>query len=159
MVNLAEQVGAALQQHRLLLVTAESCTGGGIAAAITDIAGSSAWFECGFVTYSNRAKQQLLGVPEALLAQHGAVSEAVVAAMTAGALANSGAQLAVAVSGIAGPGGGSPVKPVGSVWFAWQQQERSVRCRSFQFNGDRQQVRRQAVVQGLQGILDYLQQP
>src|SRR3990170_6882256 len=116
---LAAQVGALLKAHGLMLATAESCTGGGVAQAITDVAGSSAWFERGFVTYSNLAKQQMLGVSEATLKQYGAVSEAVVREMVAGALKNSTAQVALAVSGIAGPDGGTADKPVGTVWFAW----------------------------------------
>ena len=115
---LAAQVGGLLKAHGLLLTTAESCTGGGVAQAITGIAGSSAWFERGFVTYSNLSKQQMLGVSVAMLAQYGAVSEAVVREMVAGALANSGAQVALAVSGIAGPDGGTADKPVGTVWFS-----------------------------------------
>src|SRR3990167_4753638 len=111
---LAAQVGGALKAHGLMLATAESCTGGGVAQAITGVAGSSAWFERGFVTYSNLAKQQMLDVSEATLGQHGAVSEAVVREMVAGALANSAAQVALAVSGIAGPEGGTPDKPVGT---------------------------------------------
>src|SRR4030066_898550 len=112
MGNLAAQVGGALKSHGLMLATAESCTGGGVAQAITEVAGSSAWFERGFVTYSNLAKQQMLGVSEATLKQHGAVSEAVVREMVAGALANSAAQVALAVTGIAGPDGGTADKPV-----------------------------------------------
>src|SRR3989338_9574891 len=114
---LAAQVGGALKAHGLMLATAESCTGGGVAHSIADVAGSSAWFERGFVTYSNLAKQQMLGVNEATLIQYGAVSEVVVREMVAGALANSAAQVALAVSGIAGPEGGTPDKPVGTVWL------------------------------------------
>ena len=116
---LAAQVGGALKAHGLMLATAESCTGGGVAQAVTAIAGSSAWFERGFVTYSNQSKQQMLGVTEATLIGHGAVSEATVRAMVAGALQHGAAQVALAVSGIAGPDGGTPDKPVGTVWFAW----------------------------------------
>ena len=106
-----------------MMATAESCTGGLIAAACTDLAGSSAWFERGLVTYSNEAKTELLGVPAELIAQHGAVSEAVARAMAAGALARSQAQVAVAVTGVAGPGGGSASKPVGTVWLAWRSRD------------------------------------
>ncbi|MDE2311380.1 MAG: nicotinamide-nucleotide amidohydrolase family protein, partial [Betaproteobacteria bacterium] len=116
---LAAQVGGLLKAQGLMLATAESCTGGGVAQAITDVAGSSAWFERGFIAYSNQAKQQMLGVSEATLNQHGAVSEATVREMAAGALQRSGAHVALAVSGIAGPDGGTPDKPVGTVWFAW----------------------------------------
>nr|WP_229507067.1 CinA family protein [Pseudoduganella rivuli] len=135
-----------------MLATAESCTGGGVAQAVTDIAGSSAWFDRGFVTYSNDAKAAMLGVPPGLIAQHGAVSEEVAAAMAAGAQANSGAQAALSTTGIAGPGGAVPGKPVGTVWFGWSvggvvQTERRV------FDGDRQAVREQAVAHALQGLL------
>ena len=116
---LATQVGEALKAHGLMLATAESCTGGGVAQAITEVAGSSAWFERGFVTYSNLSKQQMLGVRESTLMQHGAVSEMTVREMVEGALKHSNAQVALAVSGIAGPDGGTPDKPVGTVWFAW----------------------------------------
>jgi len=150
--ELVAQVGLALQQRQLMLATAESCTGGGVAAAMTDIAGSSAWFECGFVTYSNAAKTQLLGVPAALIAAHGAVSEEVAAAMAQGALARSGAQVAVSTTGIAGPGGAVPGKPVGTVCFGWAGKE-GVRTERLHFDGDRQSVREQAVAHALQGLL------
>lgn len=144
-----------LQSRDLRLVTAESCTGGGIASALTDVAGSSEWFECGFVTYSNAAKMRYLDVSPLILEQFGAVSEATVRAMVAGAVNNSLGDLAVAVSGIAGPGGGSDDKPVGTVWFAWGDAEhQQVEC--FQFEGDRQQVREQAVVAGIQGLCHWL---
>jgi nicotinamide-nucleotide amidase len=131
-----------------MLTTAESCTGGLIAAACTDLAGSSGWFERGFVTYSNAAKTELLGVDAALIAKHGAVSEAVVRAMAAGALAHSNAQVAVAVTGIAGPGGGSADKPVGTVWLGWAWPGGVVteRC---QFDGDRAAVRAATVQHAL----------
>lgn len=150
--ELATQVGLHLHQRQLLLATAESCTGGGIAAAMTDIAGSSAWFECGFVTYSNAAKSTMLGVPAALIAAHGAVSEEVAAAMAQGALAHSGAQVAVSTTGIAGPGGAVPGKPVGTVCFGWAGKD-GVRTQRMQFDGDRQAVREQAVAFALQGLL------
>ncbi len=151
--QLARQLGQQLLTRGLRLTCAESCTGGGIAQAVTAIAGSSGWFEFGFVTYANRAKQQLLGVSEQLLQQEGAVSEAVVRAMALGALRVAGADIAVAVSGIAGPDGGTPEKPVGTVWFAWAQGEQlsSRHCRFF---GDRQSVRHQAVVTALRGLLE-----
>ncbi|KAB8043826.1 CinA family protein [Janthinobacterium aquaticum] len=152
--QLAVRVGLHLQQRQLLLATAESCTGGGVAAAITDIAGSSAWFDCGFVTYSNGAKTRMLGVPEALIAAHGAVSVEVAAAMAQGALAHSGAQLAVSTTGIAGPGGGVPGKPVGTVCFGWADNN-GVRTQRLQFEGDRQAVREQAVAHALQGLLQH----
>ncbi|MGL5977103.1 MAG: nicotinamide-nucleotide amidohydrolase family protein, partial [Aeromonas sobria] len=116
--HLASELGRALGQRGWLAATAESCTGGGVASAITDIAGSSGWFDRGFVTYTNEAKQQMLGVSGETLAQHGAVSEAVVLEMARGALAHSSASISVAISGIAGPGGATEGKPVGTVWFA-----------------------------------------
>ena len=139
-----------------MLATAESCTGGLIAATSTDLAGSSNWFERGFVTYSNAAKTELLGVDAALIAEHGAVSEAVVRAMAAGALAHSRAQVAIAVTGIAGPGGGSTDKPVGTVWlgWAWPGGVLTERC---QFAGDRAAVRAATVQHALQRLLRLLQ--
>lgn len=148
----AEQLGARLLAAGLTVTTAESCTGGGIAKALTACNGSSQWFEFGFVTYANRAKQQLLGVSEASLNSYGAVSEAVVLEMARGALAVSGADLAVAVSGIAGPGGGSQEKPVGTVWFCWQRCGGDPRTHCFQFEGNRAAVRTQAIEAGLQGL-------
>ncbi|HEY5719883.1 MAG TPA: nicotinamide-nucleotide amidohydrolase family protein [Gammaproteobacteria bacterium] len=136
------------------LACAESCTGGWIAKVLTDLPGSSRWFERGLVTYSNRAKQELLGVPAALLEQHGAVSAAVVQAMADGLRARSGADLAVAVSGVAGPDGGSAEKPVGTVWFAWAGPRPRSAC--VRFAGDRDAVRRQAVAHALRGVLDDL---
>ena len=155
---LAAQVGGALKAHGLMLATAESCTGGGVAQAVTAIAGSSAWFERGFVTYSNQSKQQMLGVTEATLIGHGAVSEATVRAMVAGALQHGAAQVALAVSGIAGPDGGTPDKPVGTVWFAWGLKNGVTHAQRHQFRGDRAEVRAQAVRIALQGVLALLQQ-
>lgn len=149
---LAISVGAALQRKGWMLATAESCTGGGVAQAVTDIAGSSAWFDRGFVTYSNDAKAAMLGVPPGLIAQHGAVSEEVAAAMAAGAQANSGAQAALSTTGIAGPGGAVPGKPVGTVWFGWSVGG-VVQTERMMFDGDRQAVREQAVAHALQGLL------
>ncbi len=142
------QVADLLQQKKLLLATAESCTGGLIAAACTDLAGSSVWFERGFVSYSNAAKTELLGVSADLIESHGAVSEPVVRAMVEGALQHSRAQVAVAVTGVAGPGGGSADKPVGTVWFGWATPDGVVtdkRC----FDGDRQHVREATVQHAL----------
>lgn len=150
--DLATRVGLSLQDRQLLLATAESCTGGGVAAAVTDIAGSSAWFERGFVTYSNEAKTQMLGVPAALIAAHGAVSVEVAAAMAQGALRHSAAQVAVSTTGIAGPGGAVPGKPVGTVCFGWASAA-GVRTERCCFDGDRQAVREQAVAHALQGLL------
>lgn len=156
---LATEVGAALVDRGYCLVTAESCTGGWIGKALTDIAGSSGWFERGFVTYSNRSKSEQLGIDAGLIAQYGAVSREVVEAMAKGALKYSPADIAVAVSGIAGPGGGSPEKPVGTVWFAWAIRDNSrhrVLSQCGYFDGDRDQVRYAAVERGLAGILDIL---
>ncbi|MCP5413334.1 MAG: nicotinamide-nucleotide amidohydrolase family protein [Chromatiaceae bacterium] len=148
------ELAAHLRRRGWWLACAESCTGGGIAAALTELAGSSAWFECGYVTYSNRAKQEMLGVSEQTLARHGAVSRETVLEMATGALLRSHVQLSVAVSGIAGPGGGTPEKPVGTVWFAWATREAAVAdCRVF--SGDRAQVRGAAVDAALQGLLEH----
>ncbi|MEL7400051.1 MAG: CinA family protein [Pseudomonadota bacterium] len=144
-----------LKSRDLRLVTAESCTGGGIATALTDVAGSSQWFECGFVTYSNEAKTRYLDVSPLILEQFGAVSEETVRAMVAGAVNNSLGDVAVAVSGVAGPGGGSEDKPVGTVWFAWGNANQQI-VQRLQFEGDRQQVRQQAVEVGIQGICHWL---
>lgn len=155
---LAAQVGAALKSHGLKLATVESCTGGGVAQAITDVAGSSAWFECGFITYSNLSKQQMLGVSEATLRQHGAVSEKTVLEMVEGAFQHSVAQVALAVSGVAGPEGGTPDKPVGTVWLAWGVRHGAIRAQRYQFNGNRAEVRAQSVHIALQGVVDLLNQ-
>jgi nicotinamide-nucleotide amidase len=155
---LAEQVGALLKSHGMKLATAESCTGGGVAQAITEVAGSSAWFERGFITYSNLSKQQMLGVRETTLMQHGAVSEMTVLEMAAGALANSSAQVALAVSGIAGPDGGTVEKPVGTVWFAWGIKDGEPRAERHQLGGNRAEVRAQAVHIALQGVVNLLNQ-
>lgn len=153
---LAAQVGAALSRSGVMLATAESCTGGWVAECVTDVAGSSGWFDRGFVTYSNEAKSELLGVDPHLVETHGAVSEATVQAMAAGALRHSRAQVAVAVSGIAGPSGGTLEKPVGTVWFAWQRLGEPCRTQRMRFGGDRREVRRQAVAVALRGVLDVI---
>lgn len=155
-LDLAARTGAALKARGLLLATAESCTGGGVSHAITEIAGSSEWFDCGFVTYSNASKTHLLNVPAALLAQFGAVSEEVAGAMAEGALANSSAHVAVSTTGIAGPGGAVPGKPVGTVCFGWSVGGKTVTERLV-FSGDRQAVREQTVVRSLQGLLRLLE--
>ncbi|MCU1757136.1 CinA family protein [Pseudomonas helleri] len=150
--QLAAELGRHLQTLNAHVTTAESCTGGGIAEAITRIAGSSAWFEAGFVTYSNQQKTRQLDVPQALFTQVGAVSREVVEAMVRGAQAHSDARFAVAVSGVAGPGGGSPEKPVGTVWLAWGVgDEVMAECRHFP--GDRDEVRRQTVIAALEGLI------
>lgn len=154
--DLAVRVGAVLSQRGRCLATAESCTGGWIAKVLTDIAGSSAWFERGFVTYSNAAKAELLGVHQTTLVVHGAVSGETVIAMAEGALARSRADTALAVSGIAGPDGGTPDKPVGTVWIAWSVKDAATRCRRYAFGGDREAVRRQSVIAALEGLLDAL---
>jgi nicotinamide-nucleotide amidase len=154
--ELAGRAGKLLLEQGRMLVTAESCTGGWVAKCITDIAGSSAWFDRGFVTYSNRAKQDMLDVTAATLEVHGAVSAATVSEMVRGALAHSRADVAVAVSGIAGPGGGAPDKPVGTVWFAWLVPGGAPRVDRRQFDGDREAVRRQAVARALEGLVDVL---
>ena len=150
--DLAARLGAQLQRLGARVSTAESCTGGGIAEAITRIAGSSAWFDAGYVTYSNAQKSAQLGVPDELFPQVGAVSREVVEAMARGAQARSGARFTVAVSGIAGPDGGSPEKPVGTVWLCWADGEQCYpQC--FHFPDDRLAVRRQAVAAALDGVL------
>jgi nicotinamide-nucleotide amidase len=149
---LARKLGQSLVQKHALCATAESCTGGLVAGAITDIAGSSQWFDRGFVTYTNEAKQDLLGVPEAVLRQHGAVSEAAARAMAEGAVARSLAHLAVAVTGIAGPGGGSPQKPVGTVCFAWAGHGLPTTALTRHFTGGRADVRASAVIAALEGL-------
>lgn len=153
--TLAQQLGKHLQARALKVTTVESCTGGGIAAAITDVAGSSHWFDMGFVTYSNQAKQAMVGVSDFSLSKHGAVSDAVVREMAQGALARSGANVAVAVSGVAGPAGGTKDKPVGTVWFAWAadfREEMVVQCS--RFNGGRAEVRHQAIMAALRGLIE-----
>ncbi len=152
LITLAADVGAALQQRGWQLACAESCTGGWLAQSVTEIAGSSAWFERGFVTYSNQAKQDMLGVQAETLAAFGAVSEAVVLEMVRGAIAHSEAQIAVAISGIAGPGGGSTEKPLGTVCFAWATPTQ-VYARKHLFSGNRHEVRAQAVSLALQVLL------
>ncbi len=138
---LAVALGDALRRHGLRVATAESCTGGLIAGAVTSVAGSSEWFERGFVTYSNEAKHEMLGVPEPLIETHGAVSEAVAGAMAAGALARSRADCALSVTGVAGPGGGTPAKPVGMVCFGWSVPGRPVVVETRHFAGDRSEIR------------------
>jgi len=154
-----EQLGELLAQDGRMIATAESCTGGWVAKALTDRAGSSSYVLGGLVTYSNEAKEALLGVTRKSLDEHGAVSEPVVREMVAGALAATGAQVAVAISGVAGPGGGSDEKPVGTVWFAWGCDPGSTEAVVQQFEGDRDQVRRQAVLFALQGVRAYLTEP
>ena len=150
----AEQVVAAYLRRNWMIATAESCTGGLLAAAITDVAGSSAVFDRGFVTYSNAAKTDLLGVRAATIARYGAVSTEVVTEMAAGALERSRADLVIAVSGIAGPEGGTPDKPVGTVYLAWALRDGPVQTEIRHFPGNRDEVRLEAVAAALQGVLD-----
>ena len=153
--GLAGQLAALLQAQGRMLATAESCTGGMISAACTDLAGSSNWFERGFVTYSNEAKTELLGVDAALIAKHGAVSEEVARAMAAGAISRSRAQVSVAVTGVAGPTGGSAAKPVGTVWFGFALPGR-LASEVRRFDGDRAAVRSATVRHALQRLLELL---
>jgi nicotinamide-nucleotide amidase len=150
---LSEKLGMACLEHHLTIATAESCTGGWAAQVITHTAGSSAWFERGFVTYDNAAKVDMLNVRQATLEEFGAVSLETAAEMAGGALKNSNALISLAISGIAGPTGGSPGKPVGTVCFAWCLRGQMPQTECFHFDGDREAVRRQAVVYGLQGLL------
>ena len=148
----AQQLGKQLVAQNLTLATAESCTGGWLSKIITDIDGSSRWFECALVTYSNQSKQDLLGVSQISLDQFGAVSQAVVSEMVLGLLDRCHAHLGVSISGIAGPGGGTADKPVGTVWIAWAKPGRVIESIKFEFAGDRGQVRWQAVEAALKGV-------
>lgn len=168
---LAHSLGEALRVRGARVACVESCTGGWIAKALTDVPGSSEWFGWGWVTYDNEAKRQLVGVPEAILAAHGAVSEAAVGAMARAGRVLSGAEFSVAVSGIAGPGGGTPGKPVGTVWFGWDGPTETINLGTSGstdrdvpgitarrvFIGDRSSIRRQAVAQALQGLLELVE--
>jgi nicotinamide-nucleotide amidase len=155
--ELAEKVGFALQQKRWLLSTAESVTGGGIAQAITDIAGSSEWFDCGFVTYSNSSKTECLNVSSALIAQLGAVSEEVAAELAKGALANTDSHISLSTTGIAGPTGAVPGKPVGTVCFGWATAN-AIHTERLVFAGDRDAVRKQTTIHALKGLLRFMEQ-
>ena len=155
MIELAQQVAAALQARGLRIVTAESCTGGWVSMALTAVAGSSDWFERGYVTYSNAAKRDDLGVQEETLRRHGAVSEETAREMATGALKRGGGQVALAITGIAGPTGGSAAKPVGTVCFAWAHGSK-ISSETRRFDGDRESVRRQSVLHCLQGLLQLL---
>jgi nicotinamide-nucleotide amidase len=154
--HLARVLGNACRRRNVDVVTAESCTGGGVATAMTRISGSAKWFERGFVTYSNIAKKEMLGVSQATLAKYGAVSEQVAREMAAGALKHSRADVSVSVTGIAGPTGGSREKPVGLVWFGWGVRGGAIQTRMFRFDGDRVAVRIQSVAVALQGLIDLL---
>ncbi|MBA0901675.1 MAG: CinA family protein [Candidatus Nitrotoga sp.] len=153
---LAAEVGASLKRHGYLLSTAESCTGGAVANAITDIPGSSEWFDCGFITYSSESKREILGVTQDSLVSHGAVSEVVVRQMVTGALRHSRSGVALAVSGIAGPTGATSGKPIGTVWLAWGIKGGSpIACLHY-LHGDRTEIRKRSTLLALQGILDLL---
>lgn len=154
--ELATRIAAAMRQHRLMLACAESCTGGWIAKTLTDLPGSSAWFEAGVVSYSNQAKMALLGVRRETLERTGAVSKATVLEMVGGALQRLNADVAVAVTGIAGPAGGTMGKPVGTVWIGWQRRGGQARATEVHFPGDRQAIRRLTVAEALTGILTML---
>jgi len=151
--ELLAQLATLALENKTVIATAESCTGGMIAAALTDLSGSSAWFDRGFVTYSNEAKMQMLGVTRETIEEQGAVSAAAVAEMSQGALARSDATLSVAVSGVAGPTGGSDSKPVGTVWIAWASDSRGALTRHYRFSGDREAVREQTVCEALKGLI------
>ena len=154
--QLAETVGQSLTRHGKMLASAESCTGGWVGMVITAVPGSSAWFERGFITYTNQAKQDMLGVQDATLATHGAVSEATVLEMARGALSHSHAHIALAISGIAGPGGGTPKKPVGTVCIAWAMQDGTQHATTCKLNGDREEIRARAVAAALRGVIELL---
>ncbi len=156
-LELAQRVGKKLQDKGLLLSTAESCTGGWIAQAITEIPGSTSWFDCGFVPYSNAAKTEMLDVSDALIAQFGSVSEEVALEMAKGALGNSNAHVALSTTGIAGPTGAVPGKPVGTVCFGWAKGEDRSHSERLVFGGDRHSVREQTVIHALQGLLRFLE--
>jgi len=155
--KLSAQLGQALKEKQFTLALAESCTGGLASAAITDISGSSTWFDRGFITYSNTAKQEMLGVPKKTLSQYGAVSEETAQAMVMGALNNSGADIAGSITGIAGPSGGSTNKPVGMVCFAYLTKNGQLMSVTKQFTGNRQAIRHQSVIQLFNGLMDLMQ--
>jgi len=154
--KLTTELGLALVSREWKLATAESCTGGGVAYHITEISGSSKWFERGFVTYSNLSKEELLGVSQATLAEFGAVSEETAKEMAEGALERSQAQVSVAVTGIAGPEGGSAAKPVGTVWFAWAGINKETQAQLHTLQGDRHAIRDQAIMIALQNLLVFI---
>ena len=155
---LAGRIGARLKKRNLKLATAESCTGGWIAQAVTSVSGSSGWFDRGFVTYSNEAKKELLGVRKRTLSRHGAVSRETAEEMAAGALARSRAQVSIAVTGVAGPTGGTRAKPVGTVCFAWSRKRGAIDSDTRHFRGGRDKVRRQSVEFALKGLLERLEE-
>jgi nicotinamide-nucleotide amidase len=155
LASLSRRVGKALEKRKQFLVTAESCTGGWVAQAVTSVAGASRWFERGYVAYSNAAKHELLGVKLQILRRHGSVSEATAREMARGALRRGRGSVALAITGVAGPAGGTPQKPVGTVCFAWAR-GRKLRSETRRFAGNRRQVRRKSVIHALQGVLKWL---
>ncbi len=152
--QLAVEVGATLRSRGWMLATAESCTGGWVGQLLTSLPGSSHWYERGFITYANAAKIEMLGVPKTTLATHGAVSEETAAAMAAGALKHSRAQAALAISGIAGPGGGTPQKPVGLVCYGWALADGTLMSSTCRLDGDREEIRSRAVAAALRGLIE-----
>jgi len=156
MDNQIEQLAKKLIDAELVMATAESCTGGGIAQALTAISGSSQWFDSGLVTYSNEAKQRLLGVPIELIVDWGAVSEPVAKSMAEGAANQDGVDLAVAVTGVAGPTGGTKEKPVGTVWIAWKLQNHQTEAHCYRFDGDRSEIRQATINAAITGLLERL---
>jgi nicotinamide-nucleotide amidase len=156
LLQLASELGDKLMARGWMLATAESCTGGWVGQLVTALPGSSHWYERGFITYANAAKIELLGVPSETLDAHGAVSEETASAMAAGALANSHAQAALAISGIAGPGGGTPQKPVGLVCYGWALADGTVMSSTCRLDGDREEIRSRAVAAALRGLIDLL---
>jgi nicotinamide-nucleotide amidase len=153
LIFLVQTMAEVLEKKQWLLASSESCTGGWLAKSCTDLAGSSAWFDCGFITYSNQSKQDLVNVSKKTLEAHGAVSEQTAVEMAEGALSYTSADISVAITGIAGPDGGTVEKPVGTVWFAWAIKNQDTKTQKYQFKGGREQVRIQAVIAALQGII------
>lgn len=158
LTKLVTRLAALLLERGKKIATAESCTGGLIAKSMTDLAGSSDWFECGFVTYSNTAKTNMIGVPESVISEYGAVSEAVASAMAGGVLRNSVADCSIAVTGVAGPAGGSPGKPVGTVWIAVATEGQTF-TQKYLFTGDRDAIRQATLIQSIQNMLQLLKTP
>ncbi len=156
LTSVADEVGQLLKDHGFRLTTVESCTGGWIAQSVTAVAGSSVWFERGFITYSNEAKHELVGVPDLLIIENGAVSRPVARAMARGGLDHSPADVAVAVTGVAGPDGGSTEKPVGTVFVSWALRSGALRAERFLFEGDREAVRVQTVIEALEGLIRFM---
>jgi nicotinamide-nucleotide amidase len=156
LLQLARELGGALLARNWMLATAESCTGGWVGQLLTAIPGSSAWYERGFITYANVAKQEMLGVPADILETHGAVSEQTASAMAAGALAHSHAQAALAISGVAGPGGGTPQKPVGLVCYGWALADGTQMSSTCRLDGDREEIRSRAVAAAMRGLIELM---